>query len=118
MSFLNTLNALKSVKAVRDVNVPKDRGLEVEPLTEAEFVRKFGVKVKRVRYSRRTDFVGLILYGEHNGIWIVRSAQGTRLVRLLDLDKSGKVSVLKRFVLVRQDDSLSNMVPGLLNFVR
>lgn len=89
-----------------------------EALTEQEFVRSFGTKVKAVRLSNRLDMVGLILLGSNTGIWITRGAKdGLRRVRAVDV-VDGKVHPTARYLLLRHKDSLSNLRQGLLRWIQ
>jgi hypothetical protein len=72
-----------------------------EPMSEREFVRKFGSKVQHVRYSNKADFVGLIVYGKWQGFMVVRDDRGNRKIRLIDVDYDernihGSVRVTRR----------------------
>lgn len=89
-----------------------------ERMTEREFVRSFGDKVKHVRYSNRTDFVGLVVVGKFQGFIITSDDSGVRKVRLVDIDESGKRHVTRRYLRVKSNDSVSNLQRGLLKYVR
>lgn len=91
--------------------------VDKEPMTEAQFVRGFGTKVRQVRWSRRIDMVGLILLGKNTGIWITRGPNNLRRVRVLNV-ADGKMQATQRFLELKSGDSLSNLQPGLLNWVQ
>ena len=89
-----------------------------EEMSEREFVRSFGDKVKKVRWSQRADFVGLTILGRFQGITITLDEKsGERKVRLVDID--GDVyHVTKRYLRVKSHNSISNLQRGLLRYVR
>lgn len=89
-----------------------------ESMSEREFVRSFGDKVKKVRWSQRADFVGLTILGRFQGITItLDDKSGERKVRLVDVD-NGMTHVTKRYLRVKSHDSISNLQRGLLKYVR
>jgi hypothetical protein len=89
-----------------------------ERMSEREFVRMFGDKIKKVRYSHRADYVGLIVLGRFQGFIITSDYSGERKLRLIDVDEQGKSRVTRRFLRVKQHDSISNLQRGLLKWVR
>lgn len=118
MSVTNTIEALKSVARALHKNTHHQiEGLEAEELNEHQFVRKFGDKVKRVHYSKRVDMVGLLILGKTSGIWITKGDDGFRRVRVVETDKNGVMHVTRRYVQLKDGDSLTNMQPGLLRWV-
>lgn len=92
--------------------------MDEEALSEEQFVRSFGTKVKKVRLSHRLDMVGLLIVGQFNGIWITRGEDSKRRVRAVDVDADGKIHVLNRVLVLNNKDSLSNLQRGLLNWVK
>lgn len=92
--------------------------MDEEALSEEQFVRSFGTKVKKVRLSKRLDMVGLLVVGRFNGIWVTRGDDGKRRVRAVDVDADGKIHVLNRVLVLNNKDSLSNLQRGLLNWVK
>ena len=88
-----------------------------ERMTEREFVRSFGDKVKHVRLSNRADYVGLLLLGKFQGFLITSDDSGERKVRLVDIE-DGKWHVTRRALRVKSHDSISNLQRGLLRYVR
>ena len=90
-----------------------------ERLSERQFVRGFGDKVKKVRYGNRADFVGLLVLGKFQG-FIVTSDQraGVRRVRHMDIDQQGHSHITRRFLELKDHESLSNLQRGLLKWVR
>lgn len=112
------LQALRDIQKLKARHVCRDDSPEnEEALTEQQFVRAFGTKVKTVRLSKRRDMVGLIVSGTHNGIWITRGADKKRRVRAVDI-VDGKLHVTSRFLVLNNKDSLSNIQRGLLNWVQ
>lgn len=91
--------------------------VDEESMTEQQFVRSFGTKVKSVRWSKRKDMVGLVVLGLHVGIWITRGTDNLRRVRAVNV-VDGKMQITKRFLLLSDRDSLSNLQKGLLNWVQ
>lgn len=88
-----------------------------ESMSEREFVRSFGDKVKKVRWSQRADFVGLTILGRFQGFTVTSDDSGVRKVRLIDIDGT-LVHVTKRYIRVKSHDSISNLQRGLLKYVR
>lgn len=89
-----------------------------ERLSEREFVRAFGTKVAKVRYSNRADFVGLTVLGKQQGFTITNDQHGGRKIRLIDIDAQGVSHVTHRFLPVKSNESVSNLQRGLLKWVR
>ena len=111
-------------QALHDIRVLKSRNAKPphhepkEPISERDFVRKFGTKVKKVRWSGRGDMVGLLVVGNTSGFWITRNAtSGKRYVNIIDVLNNKLIPTERRFVL-KNSDSLHYMWRGLLNFVR
>lgn len=88
-----------------------------EAQSEVSFVRFFGTKVKKIRWSHRLDLVGLMLLGNYNGIEIIRGADGLRRVRAVDVS-GDKIIVLNRELVLKERDSLVHLRRGLLNWVK
>lgn len=91
-----------------------------EPLTEREFVRFFGTKVAHVRYSGRTDFVGLLVMGRNIGFTIateIVKEKERRILVLIDKTADGRLYVTNRKIPLRYADSASFLKIGLLNYV-
>lgn len=110
--------AIRDYNKLRERNQrPDTKGMRREPITEQQFVRMFGTKVKSVRYSRRLDFVGLILYGENTGIWITSDTKGIRRCRLINII-NGKMHVTNRYIELKHEDSLCNLQKGLLRWIQ
>lgn len=111
------LQALSDLQRLLTRRRQPDSSSQVEEsLTEEDFIRFFGTKVKKVRKSGRADLVGLVIVGQHNGIWITRGSDGKRRVRAVDVDGNG-IHPLNRFVVLRDQFSLRNLRAGLLNWV-
>lgn len=89
-----------------------------EGMTEREFVRSFGDKAKHVRYSNRTDFVGLVVVGKFQGFIITSDNSGGRKLRMIDVDEKGHRHVTHRYLRLKTHDSASNLQRGLLKYVR
>lgn len=89
--------------------------IDQEPINEREFVRGFGAKVTRVRYSGRVDFVGLIVVGKHGGFWVT-AADGKRRLRKIVIE-NGQFKVTPTMIELRNNDSVTNLKPGLLKWV-
>lgn len=90
-----------------------------ETLSEREFVRKFGSKVKRVRYSNRADFVGLMVLGDSIGFLVVRDKSGQRKLRIIERSEvDHAVTLTNRYRPLKTEDSLSNLQRGLLAWVQ
>ena len=111
-------------RALHDIRVLKSRNakpLHHEPkesISERDFVRKFGTKVKKVRWSGRGDMVGLLVVGNTSGFWITRNAaSGKRYVNIIDVLDNKLMPTERKFVL-KSSASLHYMWRGLLNFVR
>lgn len=112
------LQALRDIKLLQARH--KRRGVEdmdEESMTEPQFVRAFGTKVKIVHLSHRLDMVGLMIAGRFNGILITRGGDKQRRVRAVDII-DGKMHVTQRFLVLKDKDSLSNLQRGLLNWVQ
>lgn len=89
-----------------------------EPMSERDFVRAFGTKVKSVRYSNRQDFVGLMICGANTGFWVVMDKETKlRKCRIITIMK-GRVVVTNRELKLKADDSMSNLQRGLLRWVQ
>jgi hypothetical protein len=89
-----------------------------EALAERDFVRMFGTKVRKVRYSNRADFVGLLVVGDNVGFLIVKDKAGERKARLVNIRTDNSMVLTKRYLPLRNNDSLSNLQRGLLNYVQ
>lgn len=114
----------RQLDGLRDIGIlltrnkrPGIKHMDEESMTEQQFIRSFGTKVKGVRLSKRLDMVGLIILGQHVGIWITRGADNKRRVRAVDV-VDGKMRVTPRFLILKDKDSLSNLQRGLLNWVQ
>ena len=109
---LSDIAKLKARNARPEHHEPK------EQVTEREFVRKFGTKVRKVRWSNRGDMVGLLVLGETSGIWITRDAKtGLRYARLINVEDYN-MTVTDRKLLLRHSDSLTHLWRGLLNWIK
>lgn len=97
---------------------PVDSQPTRERMSEREFVRAFGTKPVKVRFSNRADFVGLTLLGKQQGFTITNDQHGGRKIRLIDIDEQGVSHVTHRFLPVRSNESVSNLQKGLLKWVR
>lgn len=111
-------------QTLHDIRVLKSRNAKPphheakEPTSERDFVRKFGTKVRKVRWSNRGDMVGLLVLGETSGIWITRDAKtGLRYARLVTVEDYNMV-VTDRKLLLRHSDSLTYLWRGLLNWIK
>lgn len=119
------IDGIESIKeTLRDIAKLKERSAKPEhheskePVTEREFVRKFGTKVRKVRWSNRGDMVGLLVLGETSGIWITRDAKtGLRYARLVNVENYN-MAVTDRKLLLRHSDSLTYLWRGLLNWIK
>ena len=89
-----------------------------EAVSERQFVRMFGTKVRKVRYSNRPDFVGLMVVGDNIGFLIVKDAKGNRKARLVNVENDNRVVLTNRYLGLRHNDSLTNLWRGLLNYVQ
>lgn len=89
-----------------------------EAVSERDFVRMFGTKVRKVRYSGRADFVGLMVLGHSIGFLIVKDAKNRRKARLVNVDDNNRVILTNRYIGLRHNDSLTNLWRGLLNYVQ
>lgn len=114
----------RQLRVLRDMQILVSRNrrapikdMKEEAMSEISFVRFFGTKVKQIRWSHRLDLVGLQLLGYHNGIEIIRGADGLRRVRAVDVS-NGTITVLDREVILKERDSLVNLRRGLLNWVK
>lgn len=105
--YLKRVNARAPKKPYS--NVPR------EPMTEHEFVRKFGTKVKIVHFGGRPDFVGLTLKGERLGFMVVKHGEQRR-IRVI-MKEGNHWTVTKVYIPLRHDDSASFMWRGLLRYV-
>lgn len=88
-----------------------------ETMSEKMFIRAFGSKVWRVRYSNRPDYVGLMILGRSVGFIVRRTSDNKRELRLINVKEHGRLEFTNRRYLLKKPDSLSNMQPGLLRFV-
>lgn len=119
------MDAIESIKqTLHEIAILKSRNAKPEhheakeTITEREFVRKFGDKVAKVRWSGRGDMVGLIVVGRTCGIWVTRCHKtGKRVVRLVDVDGRA-MTVTGRKLILRADDSLTYLWRGLLNWIK
>lgn len=114
----------EAIQTLRDIKKLMSRhakpgvvNMNEEALTEQQFVRGFGTKVKAVRWSGRLDMVGLTVLGKNTGICITRGPDGKRRVRAIDVI-DGKMHVTTRYLLLKDKDSLSNLQRGLLNWIQ
>jgi hypothetical protein len=89
-----------------------------ERMSERDFIRAFGDKVKKSRLSHRADFVGLVILGNSQGFMITSDDSGVRKLRLIDVDEKGNAHVTHRYLILKDKDSLSNLQRGLLKWVR
>lgn len=97
---------------------PVDSQPTRERMSEREFVRAFGTKVAKVRYSNRADFIGLTILGKQQGFTITNDQHGGRKIRLIDIDAQGVSHVTNRFLPVKSNESVSLLQRGLLKWVR
>lgn len=114
----------RQLEGLRDLGILLSRNkrqgtqnMDEESMTEQQFIRSFGTKVKGVRLSKRLDMVGLMILGKHVGIWITRGPDHRRRVRAVDII-DGKIHITNRFLVLKDKDSLSNLQRGLLNWVQ
>ena len=90
-----------------------------ETMSERMFVRAFGSKAKRVRYSNRADFVGLMIMGTNIGFIVMREKNGKRKLRVLERDPvSDRLIITNQYRELKSEDSLTNLQRGLLNWVQ
>lgn len=89
----------------------------IEPITEVLFVRRFGAKVANVRFSRRSDFVGLLVLGKHSGFCVTADSNNVRVLNKCTVSLDG-VKVTSTSIVLRSDDSVTNLQPGLLKWVQ
>lgn len=90
-----------------------------ETMSERMFVRAFGTKAKRVRYSNRADFVGLMIMGTDIGFMVVKDVDGRRKLRVLERNPvDDKLILTNRYRVLKSQDSLTNLQRGLLNWVQ
>lgn len=109
---------LRDIAKLRARNAKPEHHEPKESVTEREFVRKFGTKVRKVRWSGRGDMVGLLVLGETSGIWITRDAKtGMRYARLVSVENYN-MTVTDRKLLLRHSDSLTYLWRGLLNWIK
>ena len=109
---------LRDIAKLKARNAKPEHHEPKEPVSEREFVRKFGSKVRKVRWSNRGDMVGLLVLGETSGIWITRDAKtGLRYVRLINVEDYN-MTVTDRKLLLRHSDSLTYLWRGLLNWIK
>lgn len=94
------------------------RALNRERESERAFIRSFGDKVTRYRLSNRADFVGLLIVGKYSGLLVTGDEKGNRKLRIIDVDKDGKIAVTKRYLRLKDNESISNLQRGLLRWVR
>ena len=87
---------------------------------EKAIVRRFGTKVHVVRYSKREDLIGLRILGIQSGFEVEARPghKDGRLLRLLDIDERGNVLRTRRFLRLRYNDSVHDLVCGLWSYVR
>lgn len=96
-------------------NAAKGDPRMAEPMTQREFVRHFGSKVKKVRYTDARDFVGLMVVGTRMGFTIVRHKDHRR-IRIVVME-DGRWAPTKVYIPLRDKDSASYMWRGLLRYV-
>ena len=112
---------LKALIDVRTVTTRRRRAAEVplaeEPSTERDFVRRFGAKVASLRLSGRKDFVGLMVLGKCKGFWVTADTKGNRYLRKLGIS-NGHINVTSTVIKLRNEDSVTNLQPGLLKWVQ
>lgn len=113
VSLIHDLNVLRERREARHHKRPDFKN--AEPMTEREFVRKFGDKVKAVRWSGNPDFVGLSVRGDRLG-FVVTKNNGVRRVRFI-VKEDGSWHITKRYIPVHHNDSISHMWKGLLRNV-
>lgn len=89
-----------------------------EDISERQFVRMFGTKVRKVRYSNRPDFVGLMILGDNIGFLIVKNEKGHRKARLINIETDNRLTLTHRYIGLRHNDSLTHLWRGLLNYVQ
>lgn len=111
-------STLRSIAKLKERNARPEHREPKEQFTEREFVRKFGTKVCKVRWSNRGDMVGLLVLGKTSGIWITRDAKtGLRYARLINIEDYS-MTVTDRKLLLRHSDSLTYLWRGLLNWIK
>ena len=114
----------RALDTLRDVEKLKKRHHEssgpviAEPISERTFVRAFGDKAKRVRYSNRADFVGLMVMGHNCGFVITKPGAKVRRLRVLGVNRDGSLKVTARYLDLKSFDSLTNLQRGLLRWVQ
>lgn len=109
---------LRDIAKLKERNAKPEHHESKEPVSEREFVRKFGTKVRKVRWSNRGDMVGLLVLGETSGIWITRDTKtGMRHARLINVEDYN-MTVTDRKLLLRHSDSLTYLWRGLLNWIK
>lgn len=94
-----------------------------EPMSERQFINAFGSKVVFFRLSNRADFVGCIVCGKNTGLMVHRTDKGERRIRFLTVEPCkeqihGRMTVTTRYLRVRENDSISNMLPALRKYVQ
>ena len=123
--MITRLSIAETEKVMKDIKTLKTRnkrpgvlsGVAKEPISEREFVRKFGSKVAHVRYSNRVDFVGLMISGHKCGVWVTATSNGTRKLRRFVI-VNGEMKVIPTVIELRNDDSVTNLFKGLLNWIQ
>lgn len=95
-------------------DLARDKSREI--MSERALVRSFGDKVKSVRYSGRADLVGLQVIGTYCGFLITKDASGRKL-RVVEVTGL-HYHVTKRYIRLRDNESVSNLQRGLLKWVR
>lgn len=114
--FARAREAKRHSKLVHNDRAKNSGEKNRERMSEREFVRAFGTKVAKVRYSNRADFVGLTVLGREQGFLIAQHGD-TRRIRLIDIE-NGVAKVTHRYLEVKANDSISNLQRGLLKWVR
>lgn len=89
---------------------------ETEPESEKDFVRSFGAKVKRVRLSGRTDYIGLLVMGSSTG-FLVHRVDGKRCMTKT-VAVGDRLVHSERAIILEQRDSMAQLHKGLLNWVK
>lgn len=113
----NTMQTLLTLQERAEAR--KHRAVEAkdgEPISEQQFVRGFGSKVRNVRFSGRADYVGLTIRGDRLGFMVVRTSKGERRIRFI-VKEDGGWHVAKKYIPVHHNDSIAAMQKGLLRNV-
>ncbi len=92
-------------------------GISAEPESQRDFVRKFGDKVKNVRYTHRADYVGLTVLGKNTGFIITINDKQERKLRLINV-VDGKMKITNRYLRLKDAQSCCNLQRGLLAWVQ